>query len=226
MTHQSRSETLGPESTTIPSIIHSTPRSAQSLPTGYLGPTSFVVQGPEDDGDLFSDADEHPARSGHEDEGPAAAPSSLWVKRVSEVLRSLENFSSIKSLIYEYYDVTETAVIASPLILRALNEIEITFIENLPRNGAREQLFALHATIIQNTAKAFKIPNDVTGDNFHKCFTGSSLRLEIIGIICALAGRASYFGLSCSNTPVLCLNLNFPVKCSLLVIVLYTCVGI
>ncbi|KAJ5668548.1 Transcription factor [Penicillium maclennaniae] len=192
---QSRSETLGSEAD-IPSIIHSTPRTGESLPTGYLGPTSFVL-GPEDDGDLISNAGEHSAQGGRG--GLVIAPSPLWMKRVSEVLHSLTNFLTIKHLIHEYYEVTQTAVIASPLILNALAEIEITF-ESLSDNGTSEHLSALSASIIQNTAKTFQIPKDATGKMFHKCFTGSSLRLEIIGIICALAGRASYFGLSRSST--------------------------
>jgi hypothetical protein len=187
--------TLGSEAD-IPSIIHSTPRTWQPLPTGYLRPTSFVL-GPEDDGDLISNAGEHSAQGGRG--GIVIAPGHLWMKRVSEVLRSLTTFPSIKRLIHEYYDVTQTAVIASPLILHTLAEIEITF-ESLPDNGTSEHLSALSSSIIQNTAKTFKIPNDVTGAMFHKCLTGSSLRLEIIGIICALAGCASYFGLSRSST--------------------------
>ena len=176
----------------IPSIIHST-RTEQLLLGGYLGPTSFLP-GLEDDGDLIPNAGDQSAQGGRG--GLTNAPSPWWAKRVAEVLRSLSNFPAIKDLIHEYYEVTQTAVIASPFILNALAGIEIPFIESLPDTATSEELSTLSAYIIQNTEKPFKIPHNVSGAMFHKCFTGPSLRLEIIGIICALAGRASYFGLS------------------------------
>lgn len=194
-TARSRSEALSPDAETS-SIIHSTPRTEQSLPAGYLGPTSFVA-GLEDDGDLISNAGEQSAQDGRE--GLAISPTPWWVQRAAEVLRSLKSFSAIRHLIQEYYAVSQTAVIASPLALNAFAEIEITFRESLSETATNEQLTALSTSIIQNTGKTFKISPNVTGAMFHKCFTGPSLRLEIIGIICALAGRASYFGLSGSR---------------------------
>lgn len=176
-----------------PSVIHSTPRTYELLPAGYLGPTSFLA-GFEESGDLISNAGEQSTEDGRE--SPAMAPSPWWIKRATEVLCCLNSFSTIKTLIQEYYSVSQIAVIASPLILNALNEIEITVNESLSETAADEQLFALSALIIQNTSKTFKIPHNVDGTTFHKCFTGPFLRLEIIGVICALAGRASYFGLA------------------------------
>jgi hypothetical protein len=162
---------------------------------GYLGPTSFVG-GLEDDSDLISNSDQLTQNGG---EGLAISPTSWWVKRAIEVFRSLEDFATIKRLIQEYYAVTQTAVIASPVVLSAIEEIEITFRESLSGTATNQELTAFSTCIIQNTSNTFRIPPNITGATFHKCFTGSSLRLEIIGIICALAGRASYFGLSGSK---------------------------
>lgn len=185
---QSPSDALDPEAD-ISSIIQSTPQTDQLLPTGYLGPTSFVV-GLEDDGGLISNAPS---------EDLAASPTRQWVKRVAELLRSLKNFSTIRDLIQEYYAATQTAVIASRFVLNALAEIEVTVHESLSETATSEQLTTLSTFIIKNTGKTFKIPPNATGSTFHQCFTGPSLRLEIIGIIYALAGRASYFGLSGSR---------------------------
>ncbi|KAJ5679264.1 Transcription factor [Penicillium macrosclerotiorum] len=167
---------------------------------GYLGPTSFVA-GLEDDGYLISDAGEQSSQDASE--GLAISPIPWWRMRLAEVLRSLQSFSTIRHLIQEYYAVTQAAVIPSPVILNALAEIEITLCESLPAATdtiANTQFSTLSTSIVQNTRKSFKIPPYVTGALFHKSFTGSHLRLEIIGIICALAGRASYFGLSGSRT--------------------------
>lgn len=168
----------------------------QLLSAGYLGPTSFIA-GFEEGGDLIPNVNEQLTEDGCE--RSAMAPSPRWIKRTTEVLRCLKSFSTIKALIQEYYSVSQTAVIASPFILNALDEIEITANEILFETAADEQLFALSAFIIQNTGKTFKVPHSVKGVMFHKCFTGPFLRLEIIGIIYALAGRASYFGLADSR---------------------------
>jgi hypothetical protein len=90
--------------------------------------------------------------------------------------------------------VSQSAAIAAHLILRALAEIETTYHDSIL--GSPEQLSALTSSIITNTRQPFDIPSTTDGINFHELYTGSSLRLEIFGIIYALAGRASSFGLS------------------------------
>lgn len=177
-------------------VIHTTPQIDHLLSAGYLGPTSFIA-GFEEGGDLIPNVNEQLTEDGCE--RSAMAPSAWWIKRTTEVLRCLKSFSTIKALIQEYYSVSQTAVIASPFILNALDEIEITVNEFLFENAADEQLVSFSAFIVQNTGKSFKVPHGVEGVMFHKCFTGPFLRLEIIGVIFALAGRASYFGLADSS---------------------------
>jgi hypothetical protein len=176
----------------FPSVIQPALRAEQLLPAGYLGPTSFIA-GLEENVDLFLH-DQQSNTGGSEN--PTMAPSPGLVRRTTEVLRCLQDFSAIKNLVQKYYSVSQTAVIPSSLILDALDELEVTVNAILFGPASDEQMLTFSTFVMHNTSKTLKIPQNSDGTVFHKCFTGPSLRLEIIGVICALAGRASYFGLA------------------------------
>lgn len=171
-------------------------RTYQMLPAGYLGPMSFVA-GFGEGVDLLLEGSEQFNTDGCGNS--AMAPPLGLVKRTAEVFRSLQDFSAIKNMVQEYYSVSQTAVIPSSFILNALDELEVTFNENMFGTASDEQLSTFSKFVIHNTSKVLKIPPNNDASGFHKCFTGPSLRLEIVGVICALAGRASYFGLAGST---------------------------
>ncbi|OQE63934.1 hypothetical protein PENNAL_c0236G06588 [Penicillium nalgiovense] len=174
-----------------PSVIQPALRTEQLLPAGYLGPTSFIA-GLEESFDLFTYG-EQSNTDGRENS--AIAPSPALVKRTVEVLRCLQHFPAIKNLVHKYYSVSQTAVIPSSFILNALDELEVTVNGSLFGSASDERLFTFSTFVTHNTSNALQIPQNSDGTVFHKYFTGPFLRLEIIGVICALAGRASYFGL-------------------------------
>ncbi|PIG79208.1 fungal specific transcription factor [Aspergillus arachidicola] len=167
---------------------------ARSLPTGYLGPTSFVAA-LEDDHELVSSPSE---RQSHHDAG-TALPSDLplyWVQRTAEILRCLEDFSTITQLVCEYYRLSKAAVIPS-LILNALPAIQTMIDEAQLHKGPLEQV----ARVLQNTKQLLHVPSTMTGRHFHEFFTGPNLRLEILGLFYAIAGRLSVFGLAHDKFP-------------------------
>lgn len=140
----------------------------------------------------------------------------VLVKRTADVLRCLQEFTTIKNLVRGYYSISQTAVIPSPFILNALDELEIVIDGGMFERSSDEQLMTFGKFVLQNTGKSFKIPQESDGSSFHKSFSGSSLRLEIIGVICALAGRANYFGLAGSIARHIESRINFPRKMSVL----------
>ncbi|KAJ5314094.1 uncharacterized protein N7443_000978 [Penicillium atrosanguineum] len=176
-----------------PSVCHPAPRTDQLLPAGYLGPTSFIA-GFEESVDFGFQASEQCNTDGRENS--VMVPSPGLVKRTAEVLSCLRDFSYIKNLVQEYYSVSQIAVIPSSFILNTLDELEVTVKGSLFGTASDEQLLKFSTLVIQNTSKALKVPQNTDGSVFHKCFTGPCLRLEIIGVLYALAGRASYFGLA------------------------------
>lgn len=178
------------------SVVHPEIRANNQLLAGYLGPTSFVA-GFEGGLDVFFQDGLLVNANGCEN--PAMATPPVLVKRTADILRYLQEFSTIKNLVREYYSISQTAVIPSPFILNALDELEITIDGGMFETSSDEQLMTFGKFVLHNTSKSFEIPRERDGSSFHKSFSGSSLRLEIIGVICALAGRASYFGLAGST---------------------------
>lgn len=150
--------------------------------------------------------------NGHEN--PVVATPPVLVKRTAHVLRCLQELSSIKILVREYYSVSQTAVIPAPFILNTLDELEITINGGMFETSSEEGLMRFGEFVMYNTSASFEIQQESNGFSFHKTFSGSSLRLEIIGVICALAGRASYFGLAGSTARLAESRTNFPRKMS------------
>ncbi|KAL5688418.1 hypothetical protein EMGR_000805 [Emarellia grisea] len=148
---------------------------------------SFVSVLGEGDGanELVTAADESSA---------ASSVPAWWAKRASEVVGHLVVFPALKQLILEFYGVSQAAVIAAPFILNALSQMQDTYHAYLLDQGEAE-IPALVETVLDNTGQKFNAPPTVDGAHFHRLYTGSCLRLEILGVVYALAGRASQFGL-------------------------------
>ncbi|GAB1193639.1 hypothetical protein APSETT444_002860 [Aspergillus pseudonomiae] len=167
---------------------------SRSLPTGYLGPTSFVAA-LEEDHELVSS----PSDRQLQDDAGTAFPSELplyWIQRTAEILRCLQDFPTIEQLVCEYYGLSKAAVIPS-LVLNALPSIQITIDEAQLHKSPPEQV----ARVLQNTKHVLPISSTTTGSHFHELFTGSNLRLEIFGVLYAIAGRLSIFGLAHDRFP-------------------------
>lgn len=169
-------------------LLHTTPRSKPLL-SGYFGPTSSVSP-------LTDDVD----MASHESSpDPAVAQRVLpayWAQKVSEVLLSLGDFIAIEALVREYYTLSQSAVIPAPYILDSLSSMRSMCSELMSAGDIDEFVTSLTVRIIQNTAETFKVPESTQGRDFHTSFTGPNARLEIIGVLCCIAGRAGYMGLA------------------------------
>ncbi|KAE8391077.1 hypothetical protein BDV23DRAFT_182978 [Aspergillus alliaceus] len=166
----------------------------RSLPTGYLGPTSFVAAF-EEDHELVSSPSDLQPQEGAVNAFPSALPSH-WVQRTAEILSFLKEFSTIEQIVREYYILGQAAVVPS-FILNALPTIQTMIDENQLHKSPPEQV----ARVLENTKHAFHIPPTITGGQFHELYTGSNLRLEILGVFYAIAGRLAAFGLAHDKFP-------------------------
>ncbi|KAJ5584600.1 uncharacterized protein N7459_004400 [Penicillium hispanicum] len=158
------------------------------LLSGYLGPTSFVSP-LCDDVDLAADGQNLEVEAAQRILPP------YWVQKLSEVLLTLGDFTTSEALIREYYALSQAAVITAPFVLNSLGPVKAMCKEGSTKD-TDDLTSSITVRIIQNTAEIFHIPPATTGKDFHHLFTGSAIRLEIIGSLCALAGRAGYFGLA------------------------------
>ena len=167
---------------------------ARSLPTGYLGPTSFVAALEEDHEFVSSPSDRL-----SQEHATTTFPSDLplyWVQRTAEILRCLQDFPTIDQLVCEYYKLSKAAVIPS-LLLDAIPSIQTMIDAAQLHKSPPEQV----ARVLQNTKHVLHVPSTMSGSRFHELFTGPNLRLEILGVLYAIAGRLSLFGLAHDKFP-------------------------
>ncbi|PWY69058.1 hypothetical protein BO70DRAFT_390167 [Aspergillus heteromorphus CBS 117.55] len=117
---------------------------------------------------------------------------SYWVGKAVEVLGALRDLLIIWKLVREYYNLSQAVAIPAPFILQALDQ--------MPANGPQLREISV-MSVLQNTSRPLKVAPDWEGKTFHELYTGPHLRLEIIGILCALAGKASCFALAQDQFP-------------------------
>ncbi|KAJ5167785.1 uncharacterized protein N7482_003379 [Penicillium canariense] len=152
------------------------------LLAGYFGPTSFVSP-------LTDDVDLASGGQGLEVEGAQRVLPPYWVQKISEILLTLEDFSVIECLIWEYYNLSQSAAIHAPFVLSSLGPFKAMCAKCVSMGKYRGRDFGAHA-------ETFDVPPTTAGKDFHTLFTGAATRLEMIGVICSLAGRARYPGLA------------------------------
>ena len=173
---------------------HTPSRDVASRPkpllAGYFGPTSFVSP-------LTDDVHLVSAGQGLDVvEGTQRVLPPYWVQKISEVLLSLGDFSAIESLLREYCDLSQSAAIPAPFILNSIVPFKALCEECVRVRNIEELTSSVTIRVIQNTAEIFDVPPTMAGKDFHQLFTGPAIRLEMIGVICSLAGRARYLGLA------------------------------
>ncbi|PYH80980.1 hypothetical protein BO82DRAFT_365431 [Aspergillus uvarum CBS 121591] len=105
--------------------------------------------------------------------------------QVAEILRWLKDLPIIEHLVQEYYRLSQSAAIPAPFILNVLASL------------LGDTTTA--TSVLNNTSKRLTIPPTTEGSGFHELFTSRQLRLEIIAIIGAIAGKASCFALAHSK---------------------------
>lgn len=163
----------------------------KALLTGYLGPTSFVATF-ENDREFVSNPSDVLRHDGAE--GLASLPglSPYWVHQAGEVLDCLKDVATVAQLVEEYYNISQAAVIPAPLVLNPL--LRVKAVVEQARGFPRDQVLASTATPLQ-------IPSTIEASQLYDLFTGPKLRLEILGVIYAIAGRASMFSLARDRLP-------------------------
>jgi hypothetical protein len=163
----------------------------QPLLAGYFGPTSFVSPLTEE-----VDLGAGGQGLGLDIESAQRVLPPYWVHKISEVLLTLSDFATVETLIREFYALSQSAIIAAPFVLNSLGPVKSMCKDSISDHNFDDFTSSLTVRIIQNTSEIFEVPSTTKGRDFHTLFTGPAIRLEIIGLLCALAGRARYLGLA------------------------------
>lgn len=172
-----------------------------SLQSSYLERTSFIPELIEEDS-LSSASTERPLRQDGQTTDKVHALPQYWVLQARGIVRHLTELATIEQLIREFYSVSQSSVIAGPLVLNTLAAIKPAQDDVSSSNSTVDGWIARWtALILQNTTQGLPSTFPAQGSQFHKLFTGERLCLEIIGVMLAIAGRASVFGLAQDRFP-------------------------
>ncbi|KAL4815635.1 hypothetical protein BDW67DRAFT_163872 [Aspergillus spinulosporus] len=169
------------------------PEINQSHPPGYFGPTSIVS--------TFTDSLENTLTPSDDDyQGLGNRHSvlpSYWVDEATKMLSILAEGPTIERLVREFYGVTQSAVLPTAFVLSLMNEVR----DFINQNETSQTLHEKTIQVLESTAQRPRVPSDIMGKDFHKLFSGNKMRLEIIGVVYAIAGRASFFGFAQDKFP-------------------------
>lgn len=118
-----------------------------------------------------------------------AAGHERQVALVESVLLELSQLPFLRSLIHQYYAVSKSNNIPAPLVLPA---VESLFgLVNKSGEIAKHSLRPLAEAVIRSTARPIVVTEALSAQEFLAMHTGENLRLEYLGIIYSIAGRAS-----------------------------------
>ncbi|KAL4996596.1 hypothetical protein BDV10DRAFT_195781 [Aspergillus recurvatus] len=169
------------------------PETDQAHPPGYFGPTSFVS--------TFADGSEStltPSTHGSQALGNRHSfLPSYWVSETTKMLSILTEGPTIERLVSDFYGATQSAILPTAFVLSLMAEVR----GYIKQSETPQTLHEKTAQILKSTAQRPRITSNIMGKVFHKLFSGKHMRLEIIGIVYAIAGRASFFGFAQDKFP-------------------------
>lgn len=192
---RSRRESLRPPSSTPSSVEISirSPETDQSLPPGYFGPTSFVSAFSGGSGCKLLPSNDETQVSGN---SHSMLPS-YWVPEMTKLLGILSEVSTIEQLVHDFYGASQSAILPTLLTFDLVTEMRGI----LEKDETPQTIYKKTTQILESTAQNFQMPPDIKGKDFHGLFRGTKMRLEIIGLVYAIAGRSCIFGLAHDRFP-------------------------
>ncbi|KAF2633031.1 hypothetical protein BU25DRAFT_358017 [Macroventuria anomochaeta] len=170
---------------------------ADTYSPGYLGPGSYALLLPQDDGTEAPPRRESSAAS----ESPEYEMTHQYFlnkamrrELATSILSAFRHYAAIQELILWYNASNEAGVIPAQLQIDAINAIG-PWVEkhNLRRSPPKPQLVD---QILENTSKPLCVTHITNPRDLHKACSGDNLRLEMVGFLLATAGRSLAFGLS------------------------------
>lgn len=164
------------------------PETDPSLPPGYFGPTSFANAF---SGSWSEDCDRQILAGGR-----SVLPS-YWVPETTKIVSTLVEDPTIGTMVCDFSSDTQAAILPTLLVTNLMAELR-SFINH---DQSPQALHKLTTQMLESTAFRLRVPSVMRGREFHRLFSGDNMRLEIIGILYAIAGRASMFGYSNERFP-------------------------
>ncbi|KAF2999680.1 hypothetical protein E8E13_002029 [Curvularia kusanoi] len=170
---------------------------ADTYSPGYLGPGSYALLLPQDDGSESRQQREASVTSDipeHELTHQYTLKKAMRREVVTSILSVFRHYAAIQELVLWYNASNEAGVVPAQIQVDAINSIA-PFVEkhNLRRVAPSPQLVD---QIMENSRKPLCVTKITNPQDLHKACSGDNLRLEMIGFLLATAGRSLAFGFS------------------------------
>jgi hypothetical protein len=168
---------------------------ADTYSPGYLGPGSYALLLPQNDG-----PEEHRERessvdsveSGYDMNHQYCLTKSIRYQLASDILSTFRDYTTIRELVLWYNSSNEAGVVPAQLQVDAINAMEsVVEKHNLRHLPPSPQLIS---QVLENSSKPLCIIGMANPRDLPSVCCGDNLRLEIIGCLLATAGRALGFG--------------------------------
>ncbi|KAJ5198565.1 uncharacterized protein N7498_007682 [Penicillium cinerascens] len=118
---------------------------------------------------------------------------------VVEMLIRLKHLDMIERLLNEFYNHSPAALVPGPLLLPAFSALRTHVIDISSRSapgrvGSDDTTLQIAESVVQSTSTNIDIELTSTPSRLCASYTGQNLRLEVVGLIFALAGRSCLLG--------------------------------
>ncbi|XPS70169.1 hypothetical protein M3J09_002409 [Ascochyta lentis] len=170
---------------------------ADTYSPGYLGPGSYALLLPQDDGTEAPRRRESSVASEgleHEMTHQYFLNKAMRRELVTDILKTFRHYTAIQELILWYNASNEAGVIPAQLQIDAINAMG-AFVEkhNLRQSPPSPQLVD---KVLENSSRPLCVTHIANPRDLHKACSGDNLRLEMVGFLLATAGRSLTFGFS------------------------------
>lgn len=126
----------------------------------------------------------------------AASNHDQQVRFVVGLLAHLRDLKLIQRCLDEYYALAQVALVPGPLILPAISALRSSSYLLEDTEGTERNISHLAEDVLRcTTAKIYVTPSLKAAD-FAAMYTGENLRIDTVGLICAIAARSCLLGLT------------------------------
>ena len=117
------------------------------------------------------------------------------INEVLEILKQLSYIDQIHGLVQDYVEVAQAALVPGPIMLYATSTLVETARKLSLMRDNSSQIRQFADSVIHHTSSKVEIHPEIGYEALVDQFTGHNIRLEMIGLIYAIAARAHCCGL-------------------------------
>lgn len=117
----------------------------------------------------------------------------LHEQQIQEVLDILEQFQyldQITGLVQDYTELAQAALVPGPILMYATSTLAETARRYYSERNNSSQARLLARAVLRSTSSAVEVHSELSYEAFVDLFTGDNIRLDMLGLIYAIAARS------------------------------------